>query len=152
NNGDGTFTDLAPQLGLTDPVNSFSCWFWDFDNDGRLDLYVNDYLSDVSDVVSSALGRPTTFQSHPRLFRNLGRDGFREVSLGVGLDRAVLPMGTNFGDIDNDGYLDIYLGTGAPGYSALVPNLLLKNVEGRRFEDVTASSGTGHLQKGHGVS
>ena len=37
-------------------------------------------------------------------------------------------------------------------YSGLVPNVMLKNVEGRRFEDVTDSSGTGHLQKGHGVS
>ncbi len=37
-------------------------------------------------------------------------------------------------------------------YSGLVPNLMFKNVEGHRFVDVTASSGTGHLQKGHGVS
>jgi hypothetical protein len=37
-------------------------------------------------------------------------------------------------------------------YSGLVPNLMFKNIDGRRFEDITASSGTGHLQKGHGVS
>jgi hypothetical protein len=61
-------------------------------------------------------------------------------------------MGSTFGDIDNDGFLDFYLGTGLPGYSALLPNLLFKNVEGRRFVDVTTSSGTGHLQKGHGAS
>ncbi len=61
-------------------------------------------------------------------------------------------MGANFGDIDNDGYLDVYFGTGGMSYSGLVPNVMLKNVEGRRFEDVTDSSGTGHLQKGHGVS
>ena len=61
-------------------------------------------------------------------------------------------MGCNFGDIDNDGFLDIYLGTGGMCYEYLVPNLMFKNVDGRRFEDVTSSSGTGHLQKGHGVS
>jgi hypothetical protein len=61
-------------------------------------------------------------------------------------------MGANFGDIDNDGYLDAYFGTGWMSYSGLVPNVMLKNVEGRRFEDVTDSSRTGHLQKGHGVS
>ena len=62
------------------------------------------------------------------------------------------PMGANFGDIDNDGYLDIYLGTGDMSYEGLDVNLMFKNVEGRSFEDVTTSSGTGHLQKGHGVS
>jgi hypothetical protein len=61
-------------------------------------------------------------------------------------------MGANFGDIDNDGYLDAYFGTGQMAYSGLVPNVMLKNVDGRRFEDVTDSSRTGHLQKGHGVS
>ena len=62
------------------------------------------------------------------------------------------PMGANFGDIDNDGYLDIYLGTGDMSYEGLDVNLLFKNVDGYRFDDVTTSSGTGHLQKGHGVS
>ena len=88
----------------------------------------------------------------PRLYRNLGTDGFRDVTREVGLDRPMAPMGANFGDIDNDGYLDFYLGTGWMSYSGLVPNLMIKNVDGRRFQDITVSSGTGHLQKGHGVS
>jgi hypothetical protein len=61
-------------------------------------------------------------------------------------------MGSNFGDIDNDGYLDIYLGTGNPGYASLLPNVMLHNKEGKFFVDVTASSGTGELHKGHGVA
>ena len=152
NRGDGTFEDVAPQLGLTKPDNSFSCWFWDFDNDGRLDLFVNDYSSDFHDAVASLLGQPVSPDSHPRLYRNLGAAGFRDVAPDVGLNRVALAMGSGFGDIDNDGFLDFYLGTGSPGYSSVLPNLLFKNVEGRRFEDVTSSSGTGHLQKGHGVS
>ena len=61
-------------------------------------------------------------------------------------------MGCNFADIDNDGFLDIYFGTGLMFLENLVPNLMFKNSDGKRFEDVTESSGTGHLQKGHGVS
>jgi hypothetical protein len=61
-------------------------------------------------------------------------------------------MGSNFGDFDNDGFLDMYLGTGDPNLSMLVPNRMFKNVAGQRFADITASSGTGNLQKGHGVA
>ena len=61
-------------------------------------------------------------------------------------------MGANFGDVDNDGFVDFYLGTGAPSYTALMPNFFFRNISGKSFVDVTASSGTGHLQKGHGVA
>jgi hypothetical protein len=152
NNGDGTFTDLAPDLGVTGPINGFACWFWDYDNDGRLDLYVNASVASFQDCVRDALGLPAPGGLRPRLYRNLGREGFRDVTAEAGLDHVWMPMGANYGDIDNDGYLDIYLGTGRPQYSALVPNVMLHNVAGKRFEDVTLASGTGHLQKGHGVS
>jgi hypothetical protein len=61
-------------------------------------------------------------------------------------------MGTNYGDFDNDGWLDMYLGTGEPSLATLVPNRMFKNVDGERFSEITASSRTGHLQKGHGVA
>jgi hypothetical protein len=89
---------------------------------------------------------------HPRLYRNLGPQGFRDVSREVGLGRPIPAMSLNCGDVDNDGSLDLYLGTGWMALSGLVPNLMFRNDAGRRFEDVTESSGTGHLQKGHGVS
>ena len=61
-------------------------------------------------------------------------------------------MGSTFADFAGDGFLDIYLGTGEPEIGTLVPNRMFRNVGGKRFADVTAPSGTGHLQKGHGVS
>jgi hypothetical protein len=152
NEGNGRFVDLARPLGVTGPEASFACWFWDFDNDGRLDLYVNDYRARTAEILADRLGLEVPRPSRPRLYRNVGVDGFRDVSRAVGLDHPMAPMGANFGDIDNDGYLDIFLGTGDMSYSGLDRKLLLKNVEGRSFVDVTTSSGTGHLQKGHGVS
>jgi hypothetical protein len=117
-----------------------------------LDLFVNDYNYELADVVADYLDLKTKDPSHPRLYRNLGHEGFRDVSQEVGLDRPIAAMGANFGDIDSDGYLGAYFRTGQMTYSGLVPNVMLKNVDGRRFEDVTESSRTGHLQKGHGVS
>jgi hypothetical protein len=152
NNGDGTFTDVAPALGVTGPIDSFSCWFWDYDNDGRLDLWVNPYGATLGQVIRDQVGWPTPGE-RPRLYRNVGGTRvFRDVTAEVGLNRILLPMGSNFGDLDNDGFLDIYLGTGRPAYSYLMPNLMFRNDGGRRFEDVTAATGTGHLQKGHGVA
>ncbi len=66
--------------------------------------------------------------------------------------RAATLATINFADFDNDGWLDFYLATGGPQISVLVPNRMFKNVSGRRFADITSSSGTGHLQKGHAVA
>ena len=63
-----------------------------------------------------------------------------------------LTMAANFGDLDNDGYLDIYLGTGYPSYDAVGPNIAYRNNEGIDFTDVTFSIGLGHLHKGHGIA
>ncbi len=151
NNGDGTFSDVAVQLKVNEPLKSFSCWFFDYDNDGRQDIFVAGFAATLCDIVRSHLGEPTRGE-RPRLYHNEGPAGFRDVTREAGLDRVWVVMGSNFGDIDNDGYLDMYLGTGEPACFYVVPNVLMRNVGGKRFEDVTLSSGTGHLQKGHGIS
>ncbi len=56
--GNGTFVDVAGKLDVAGPRESFSAWFWDFDNDGNLDLYVSAYKYDLSEVVTSYLGLP----------------------------------------------------------------------------------------------
>jgi len=151
NDGDGTFTDVAPRLGVTAPDDrSFACWFFDYDNDGWLDLFVAAFDAQLSDLALESLGRGRTC-TRPSLYRNLGGT-FADVAPEVGLDRAFLPMGANFGDVDGDGWLDVYLTTGDPEYRTLMPNVLLRNDAGQRFQDVTTSAGMGHLQKGHGVA
>jgi hypothetical protein len=152
NEGNGKFRDVASELNVEGPGRAFACWFWDYDNDGRLDLYVNDYASTLVHFVAQALQMPFERTGRPCLYHNIGAGGFQDVTIEAGLDREFKPMGSNFADIDNDGFLDFYLGTGYMTLEVLVPNLMFKNSAGKRFEDVTVSSGTGHLQKGHGVS
>lgn len=157
NDGGMRFTDVAAELGVTEPSGrSFACWFFDYDQDGRLDLFVAGYQATLAEVVgdllrSNGATAPPTGGETLRMYRNLG-GRFTDVTREVGLARVSLPMGANFGDIDGDGWLDIYLGTGEPGYEMLIPNLLLRNDGGQRFVDVTYAAGLGHLQKGHGIA
>jgi len=88
----------------------------------------------------------------PRLYHNNGDGTFKDVTKAVGLDRVILSMGVGFGDLDNDGWLDCYFGTGTPDYEALLPNRMFRNDHGRKFQDVTVSGGFGQLQKGHAIS
>ncbi|MFP3942143.1 MAG: CRTAC1 family protein, partial [Thermoanaerobaculia bacterium] len=150
---DGTvrFTDVAPELGVDEPsAESFGTWFFDFDNDGDLDLWVNRYGARMEHVSASYLGHEVPGH-HPVLYRNDG-GRFNDVSEEVRLTRPSLPMGANHGDLDNDGFPDVYLGTGIPDPDATMPNVLYRNDSGKRFLDVTFAGGFGHLQKGHGVA
>ncbi|HEY4764596.1 MAG TPA: FG-GAP-like repeat-containing protein [Candidatus Sulfotelmatobacter sp.] len=151
NNHNGTFTDVALQAGVQKPWQSFAAWFFDYDNDGWPDLFVTSYYVSVDESIRSYLGLTPNAETM-KLYKNMGDGRFHDVTAEVGLDRVFMPMGSNFGDIDNDGYLDIYLGTGNPSYASMLPNVLLHNKEGKFFTDVTASSGTGELHKGHGVA
>ncbi|MGC2639520.1 MAG: FG-GAP-like repeat-containing protein [Acidobacteriaceae bacterium] len=152
NNHDNTFTEVSEQAGVHQgDAQSFATWFFDYDNDGRPDLFVTGYYFSLDQTLRSYLGLPTTAGTM-RLYRNLGNGKFEDVTKQTRLDRINMPMGANFGDIDNDGYLDMYLATGGPEYGALAPKMLLRNHDGQYFADVTAASGTGDLDKGHGVS
>ena len=154
NNGDGTFTDVAPRLGVDKPYDSFPSWFWDFDNDGKLDLYVSAYIGEtdmLAFVAASYLGHTLPIDL-AHLFRGDGRGGFADVARKCKLTRLNLPMGSNFGDLDNDGFLDFYLGTGYPDYESLMPNVMYRNQQGKSFADVTTAGGFGHLQKGHAIA
>ena len=151
NNGDGSFTDVAPALGVTEPSSSFATWFWDYNNDGWLDLFVAGYGSKIENVAADYLGLPNNGE-RMRLYRNDGGGGFTDVTRETGLYRVHLAMAANFGDMDNDGFPDFYLGTGAPSYDVVAPNIAYRNNDGQSFTDVTFSAGLGHLHKGHGIA
>jgi hypothetical protein len=152
NNHDLTFTDVARQAGVQAPYLSFATWFFDFDNDGWPDLFVTSYSSyTVDQVMRSYMKLPVSVETL-KLYRNQHDGTFEDVTTSVGLDKVLMPMGANFGDIDNDGFLDIYLGMGQPSFADLMPHVLLRNDTGRSFVDITQSSGTGEIHKGHGIA
>ena len=105
----------------------------------------------MEDVIRGYMGLPTSTETL-KLYRNLHNGAFEDVTAKVGLDKVLMPMGANFGDIDNDGFLDIYLGMGQPSFASLMPHMLFRNQGGTRFVDITAASGTGELHKGHGIA
>jgi hypothetical protein len=145
------FTDVAARAGVLSPKDSFPATFFDYDNDGWPDLFVAAYGGMSEDVAADLLGLPTT-ADRSRLYRNRGDGTFADVTREVGLYRVMIGMGLNHGDLDNDGFLDLYVGTGNPDLTTLVPNLLFRNDRGRRFQDVTTAVDAGHLQKGHGIA
>ena len=146
------FKDVTAMAGVAEPRHSFPAWFWDYDNDGWVDLFVSGYrYSSVGDIAADYLGLEHSAE-RPRLYRNLGNGRFADVTASAGLHRLLLAMGANFGDLDNDGWLDFYVGTGDPDLGTLIPNRMFRNAGGHRFQDVTTAGGFGHLQKGHGVA
>ena len=93
NAGDGTFQDVASQLDVTGADVSFACWFWDYDNDGHLDIYVNENETSLAETAAIAMGMKVEESGRPRLYRNLGREGFREMTVEVGTEQADGPDG-----------------------------------------------------------
>ena len=150
--GKPTF-EIVENAGVSEPKLSFPTWFFDYNNDGLEDIFVSGYSS--SEVLPSEMLlrniRSNTSEYRPLLYKNNGNNTFTEVSLSTNLKEPAATMGCNFGDLDNDGYLDFYLATGDPDFFSIVPNKMYRNSNGNYFEDVTYSGGFGHIQKGHAI-
>ena len=138
NNGDGTFADVSVESGIAKHAGrSMGMVCGDYDNDGDTDVFV------ANDVMANFL------------FQNDGTGKFEEVATlsGVAYDAAGRPhgnMGADFGDYDNDGWLDLFVTSFSSEFATLY-----RNLGGGLFDDVTRQSGAGastfpHVTWGHG--
>jgi hypothetical protein len=148
-----TFRDVSKSARVADTIVGFSTWFFDYDNDGHEDLFCSGYTlpNGVADVAADYAGLKS-HAAYPKLYHNNGDGTFSDVTESAHLHRVCITMGCNFGDLENDGWLDFYLGTGDPDFRTLIPNRMFRNAGGKFFQEVTTATGTGHLQKGHGIA
>ncbi len=150
------FENVTQKAGFgKESYRSFPTWFFDYDNDGWLDLFTCNYEFEkaLSYYAAKEALHPSNDKSGKIFIYHNNRDGtFSDATQSLGLNKIIFAMGSNFGDFNNDGWLDMYLATGNPSYQSLVPNKLYINLNGKKFADATNSSRTGNLQKGHGVS
>ncbi len=150
NNGDGTFTDVTAVSGIGGkPANTLSvvaAWF-DYDNDGLLDLIVSNYTfwTPKTDIHCTMGDRdfycdPRRYPSVPhRLYRNLGKGKFVDVTEKTGF--AAAPgkgMGISIADFNDDGWPDIFIANDTE------PNSLFINQNGKSFEDVGLQMGVAY--------
>ena len=150
NNGDGTFTDVTATAGVAGGPRewSTSAGFFDFDHDGRLDLFVVNYLDYRLDENPYCGFRkegyrmycnPTSFDgTADRLFHNNGDGTFTDVSRQAGIaNPAGKGLGVTFCDFDRDGNTDIYVANDT------VRNFLYRNNGDGTFRDVAYGAGVG---------
>ncbi len=210
-NEGGHFRDATAEFGLLPVVEDkffIGAAFGDYDNDGRVDLYLSSPLRGTSVLLHNAGGR--RFEPDPRMTRtepgftgtfvDVNHDGRLDIfQAGFGDARTSvqqsdfgehvddyrtghstillqtpdgrfeehneffeggMPMGTmgaNYGDLDNDGCLDFYLGTGNPEPWFILPNLMYLGEEDKqghctgRMRNISMLDGFGNIQKGHGI-
>ncbi len=151
NNGDGTFTDVSKEAGLTEFIVGTTCFFADYDNDGWLDIVQNAWSSHEDSIYTMRTGAGPNDGQHLVIYHN-NRDGtFTAKTREIGLDGCWGTMSGNFGDVNNDGCLDLLLGNGSPRMDRMEPFVLLENRNGR-FSNTTFAAGLPFSGKSHGTN
>lgn len=162
NNHDGTFTDVTDKAGVGSPTYqgqkmwSAAAGWVDYDNDGKLDLFVSNYCKwhVNGDPVCLSGGRERAY-CHPKfyeplpnsLYRNNGDGTFTDVSEETGISKTLgKGMGVAFNDYDGDGFIDIFVANDN------MPNSLFHNLRGKAFEEIALDVGVAYSETGKAVS
>jgi hypothetical protein len=135
NNGNGTFSEITEEAGLAGGSLNTSCAFGDIDNDGDLDLFIGTLVR----------LNPTEEEKMNRLYRNDGNGKFADITRSAGVGSTNSTRGATFADIDNDGYLDIYVG------NSWEKSEVYRNNRDGTFTDITKDSGI-DVFYGHGCA
>jgi hypothetical protein len=162
NNRDGTFADVTDSAhvagGSLDgrKMWSVSALWIDYNNDGRLDLFVVNYCKWEANRDPVCGPRPDQRSyCHPKnyaplpntLYRNNGDGTFTDVSAETGLARYLgKGMGAAMADYDGDGFMDVFVANDTR------PNFLFHNLGGRRFEEVALESGVAYPESANAIS
>jgi len=158
NNGDGTFTDVTAKAGLAGAkLNGKKMWsagagWFDYNNDGLLDLFVVNYcVWEVNKDPYCRIKEGVRGYCHPKyyapthntLYRNNGDGTFTDVSEETGIAKEFgKGMSVSFADYDGDGYLDAFVANDT------TQNFLFHNVKGKKFEEVALLAGVGFAADG----
>jgi len=168
NNGDGTFTDVSEKAGVAGKSNRWNtgCAFVDYDRDGRLDLFVANYIElDLATApvpesgpclyksIMVACGPPGLQGGKNILYHNNGDGTFSDVSVASGIisSAGTYGLGVLTADLDNDGWPDIYVANDSTA------SALYHNKKNGKFEDIAIEAGCalsadGKPQAGMGIS
>jgi enediyne biosynthesis protein E4 len=162
NNGDGTFTNVTAKAGLAGAqMNGKKMWsvsagWFDYNNDGLLDLFVVNYcVWDVNKDPYCPLKSGVRAYCHPKLYaslhntlyRNNGDGTFTDVSKETGIAAHMgKGMSVSFADYDGDGFLDAFVANDT------TPAFLFHNLGGKRFEEVGVQAGVAYAPDGTTLS
>jgi ASPIC and UnbV/FG-GAP-like repeat len=156
NLGDGRFADVSVEAGIRAQAAAYTPAFFDYDNDGKLDLFVCTYPGGdltVKGMIEAKLSRAAVPRAQRQLlFRNNGDGTFANVTELAGITSWYGGMSTQVGDFDNDGFDEITIGTGNPELDWAEPKPLFHNDGKGRFTDIGQSSGLVHFGMLHGTA